>query len=40
MKKIIGESLFFIAAAVVILPAPTLLFAWITGQTIRQVLYR
>jgi hypothetical protein len=40
MKKIIGETAFFLIAAVVILPTPTLLFAWMTGKTITQVLYQ
>jgi hypothetical protein len=40
MKKLIGEILFFIAAAAIILPTPTLVWAWVTGKTITQVLYR
>jgi hypothetical protein len=40
MKKIVREIIFFAASAAVILPAPTLLWAWMTGRTIAQVLYR
>jgi hypothetical protein len=40
MKKIISEIIFFATAAVIILPAPIVLLAWMTGQTLSQVLYR
>lgn len=40
MKTAVKQILFFIVAAVVILPTPTLLWAWITGRTVMQVLYR
>jgi hypothetical protein len=40
MKKIIGEVVFFAVAAAVIVPAPIVLLAWMTGQTITEVLYR
>jgi hypothetical protein len=40
MKKIAKELAFFAVSATVILPAPILLLAWMTGQTIQQVLYR
>ena len=40
MKKIVAELLFFAVAAVIILPAPTLLVSYVTGKTIVQVLYR
>lgn len=40
MIRIVKEAAFFAAAAVIILPAPTLLIAWVTGRTISEVLYR
>jgi|SoiMethySBSTD1v2_1073268.scaffolds.fasta_scaffold3301751_2 hypothetical protein len=40
MTKIIGETLFFIVASALILPTPILLLAWVTGQTLREVLFR
>jgi hypothetical protein len=40
VKKIVIEVLFFAAAAIIILPVPTLLFAYATGKTITEVLYR
>ena len=40
MTKIIRETLFFIVASALILPTPILLLAWVTGQTLREVLYR
>jgi hypothetical protein len=40
MKKVLAEALFFAAAAVIILPTPTLWYAWMTGKTLAQVLYR
>jgi hypothetical protein len=40
VRKIVRELLFFVAAAAVILPTPTLLWAHVTGKTITQVLYR
>lgn len=40
MKNAIKEVLFFLAAGAVILPTPTLIWAWLTGRTIAQVLYR
>lgn len=38
--KIIRETLFYMLAAVIILPAPTWLLAWMTGMTLTEVLYR
>jgi hypothetical protein len=40
VKKIVKEVGFFLAAAAVILPTSALIWAWMTGQTMRQVLYR
>ena len=40
MTKIIRETLFFIVASALILPPPILLLAWVTGQTLREVLFR
>lgn len=40
MRRIIRDIIFLIVAAAVILPTPTLVFAWLTGQTITQILYR
>jgi hypothetical protein len=40
MKTLIREVVFFAASAAVILPAPTLLWAYVTGKTISEVLYR
>lgn len=40
MGKLVKEVLFFTVAAVVILPTPTLIFAYMTGKTFLQVLYR
>jgi hypothetical protein len=37
--KIVKELAFF-AAAAIILPTPTLIWAWVTGKTIREILYR
>jgi hypothetical protein len=40
VKKIIRETAFFAIAAAVILPTPTLVWAYVTGKTLAQVLYR
>ncbi len=40
MKKLLVEVLFFLIASAIILPAPTILFAHMTGKTWQQVLYR
>jgi hypothetical protein len=40
MTKIIRETLFFIVASALILPTPILLLAWLTGQTLSEVLFR
>jgi hypothetical protein len=40
MMRIIRETLFFLVSAAVIVPAPIVLLAWMTGQTLTQVLYR
>jgi hypothetical protein len=40
MTKIIRETLFFIVASALILPTPILLLAWVTGQTLREVIFR
>jgi hypothetical protein len=40
MNSFAKETLIFIAMAVVVLPLPTLALAWLTGQTIWEVLYR
>ena len=37
---IIRETLFFIVASALILPTPILLLAWVTGQTLREVIFR
>lgn len=38
--NIIKEADFFIIASAIILPTPTLVFAYVTGKTIWQILYR
>jgi hypothetical protein len=38
--KIIREVVFYASAAAVILPTPVLILAWMTGQTLEQILYR
>lgn len=40
MKAFIKEAVFYVIAAAVILPTPTLLLAWMTHKTAWQVLYR
>jgi hypothetical protein len=40
MRTIVKDIVFFIVAALIILPAPTLLLMHITGLTLREVLYR
>jgi hypothetical protein len=40
MKKIVKEALFFVIAAAIILPTPTLVWMYVTGKTITEVLYR
>jgi hypothetical protein len=40
MKKIAKQISFFLFAAEIILPAPTLLLAWMTGKTVTEVMYR
>jgi hypothetical protein len=40
MKALIKEATFFIIASAIILPAPTLVFAYMTGKTVWQILYR
>ena len=40
MKKIIREAVFYAAAAVIVIPAPTIWYAWMTSKTLAQVLYR
>ena len=40
MKTLIREIAFFTAAAAVILPTPTLVFAYVTGKTVAEILYR
>lgn len=40
MKSVIKETVFFVVAAVIILPTPTLILAYMTNQTIWEVLYR
>jgi hypothetical protein len=40
MTKIIRETLFFIVASALILPTPILLLAWVTGQTLSEVIFR
>lgn len=40
MKKLLTEVVFYVASSAVILPAPTWLWAWMTGKTLEQVLYR
>jgi len=38
--RIIREVAFFAIASAVIVPAPIALLAWLTGQTLAEVLYR
>jgi hypothetical protein len=38
--KIITEAVFYAIAAAVIIPAPTLLLAWMTSMTLSEVLFR
>jgi hypothetical protein len=40
VKTLIREAAFFAIAAAVILPTPTLVWAYVTGKTISEVLYR
>ena len=40
MKTLIKEIAFFMVASAIILPTPTLVFAYMTGKTVWQVLYR
>ena len=40
MKTLIREAAFFAVSAAVILPTPTLLWAWVTGKTVAEILYR
>jgi hypothetical protein len=40
MTRIVKEAIFFIAAAAILIPAPTLLYAWMTYKTLAQVMYR
>lgn len=40
MGKVVREAVFFTIATVIILPTPTLVFAYMTGKTVLEVLYR
>lgn len=40
MTKIIREAIFFIVASVIIIPAPVILLAHMTGMTFEEVLFR
>ncbi|KJB97190.1 hypothetical protein N826_28545 [Skermanella aerolata KACC 11604] len=40
MNRIMREVLFFTLASAIILPTPMLLLAWMTGRTLREVLFR
>lgn len=40
MKTVIKEGIFLVIEATIILPTPTLVFAYMTGKTLTQVLYR
>ena len=40
MNRIIREILFCTLASTVILPTPMLILAWMTGRTLREVLFR
>jgi hypothetical protein len=40
MKSFVKNAVFFVIAAAVILPTPTLVFAWVTGKTFTQIIYR
>jgi hypothetical protein len=40
MTKVVKEAIFFIIAAAIMLPTPTLTLMWMTGLTFEQVLYR
>ena len=38
--NIIKEAVFYIIASAIILPMPTVVFAYMTGKTVWQILYR
>jgi hypothetical protein len=40
MKTLIKEATFYIIASTIILPTPTMVFAYMTGKTVWQILYR
>ena len=40
MKTIFKEAAFFVIASVIILPTPTLIFAYLTSKTVWEILYR
>jgi hypothetical protein len=40
MTRIVKEAAIFAAAAVIVIPAPTLWYAWMTGKTLAEVIYR
>lgn len=40
MGEFLKNAVFLLVSAVVILPTPTLVFAYMTGKTFIQVLYR
>ena len=40
MKRIVKEVAFYVIAFAVMMPAPILLLAWMTGRTIREVVLR
>lgn len=40
MKAIVKEVVFFMVAAAIILPTPITVFAYVTGKTFIQILYR
>lgn len=40
MKAMLKEAAFFVISAAIILPTPTVVFAYMTGKTVWQILYR
>lgn len=40
MRKFIKEAVFLIIASAIILPTPTLIFAYMTNKTFFEVIYR
>lgn len=40
MGTVVKEGIFLVIASAIILPTPTLVFAYMTGKTVWQILYR